>query len=605
MASLNENKLLSKFFGTDPTKKEEMQPSEVLSYSVAGLGQNIICQLVTAFFMLFMTEVAGVKSLWLAWMFLAARLFDAFNDPIMGTIVDRTRSKWGKMRPYLLFSPFPIAVLTVLLFTMVPGWNDVGRFVYSTIIYLLWGIAYTSIDVPYWGLASSMTSDTDKRNTLLTVARLFCTIGSGLISIAIPVFTNTNPDEQMFPITEKALEWIFPVIAIVCVLISIPTFLIGFKNSKERFYEDKEKTSLKENIKLLAKNKPVLLMILMGILGGLRTIYMTTAVYIAKYNFLNQDLASAIFLLVVPGGLAATLLTPILSKKFGKRDILIWSHIIGGVLLVILYFIGLPSNGQSTAAKVAFYIIIIIAGIPSGFSNILTYSMIADSIDYLEDKTGKRAEGICFSMQTLISKIGMALTAFVTLLVLGLAGYDDAKKVVTAADVESWRLNDIEQYNTYLSVIKGNWMSTTLLCGLSMAACAIPLFFYTFTEKRQVEAVSRVLARKKAAGTMNEAEAGEFIEELKLVDKKTQERTYTEVAEILGWENSDAVRAFIAESDKAREEASTADVVYSENVAAEDSGVVENSEVLNESVSQSEETEIIKENEESENKSEE
>ena len=104
MASLNENKLLSKFFGTDPTKKEEMQPSEVLSYSVAGLGQNIICQLVTAFFMLFMTEVAGVKSLWLAWMFLAARLFDAFNDPIMGTIVDRTRSKWGKMRP--LFAVF-------------------------------------------------------------------------------------------------------------------------------------------------------------------------------------------------------------------------------------------------------------------------------------------------------------------------------------------------------------------------------------------------------------------------------------------------------------------------------------------------------------------
>ena len=111
------------------------------------------------------------------------------------------------------------------------------------------------------------------------------------------------------------MEWIFPVIAIVCVLISIPTFLIGFKNSKERFYEDKEKTSLKENIKLLAKNKPVLLMILMGILGGLRTIYMTTAVYIAKYNFLNQDLASAIFLLVVPGGLAATLLTPIFQRN--------------------------------------------------------------------------------------------------------------------------------------------------------------------------------------------------------------------------------------------------------------------------------------------------
>lgn len=555
MASLNENKLLRKFFGTDPTKKEEMQPSEVLSYSVAGLGQNIICQLVTAFFMVYLTDVVGTPAIWLSIMFLAARLFDAFNDPIMGTIVDRTRSKRGKMRPYLLYSPIPIAVLTVLLFTTISNWSPAGKFAYSTIIYLMWGIAYTSIDVPYWGLASSMTSDTDKRNTLLTVARLFCTIGSGLISVAIPIFTNTNPEKQSLPITEKMLTWIFPVIAIVCVLIAIPTFWIGYRNSKERFYEDKEKASLKDNLKLLAKNKPVLLMILVGVLGGLRTIYMTTAVYIAKYNFLNQDLASMIFLLVVPGGLAATLLTPILSKKLGKRDIMIWSHLIGGALLVVLWLIGLPSSGQSTGAKVAFYIIIIIAGIPSGFSNILTYSMIADSIDYLEDKTGKRAEGICFSMQTLISKIGMALTAFVTLLVLGLAGYDNADKVVTQ---ESIGLMTADEFATYNSVIKNNWMATTLLCGLSMAACAIPLFFYTFTEKRQVEAVSRVLARKKAAGTINEAEAGEFITELKLVDKKTQERTYTEVAEILGWENADAVRAFIVESDNTK---ATTDIV--------------------------------------------
>lgn len=587
MASLNENKLLCKFFGTDPKKKEEMQPKEVLSYSVAGLGQNIICQLVTSFFMVYLTEVVGIKALWLSFMFLAARLFDAFNDPIMGTIVDRTRSKLGKMRPYLLYSPIPIAVLSVLLFTSFPNWSMQGKFAYSTIIYLAWGIAYTSVDVPYWGLASSMTSDTGKRNTLLTVARLFCTIGSGLISVAIPIFTDTDPKTQTFKITEGSLRWIYPVIAIVCVVIAVPTFWIGFKNTKERFYEDKDKASLKDNLKLLAKNKPVLLMILVGILGGLRTIYLTTAVYIAKYNFLDLKLASVIFLLVVPGGLIATLLTPLLSKKLGKRDIMIWSHLIGGALLILLYFIGLRSSGQSNASKIAFYIIMIIAGVPSGFSNILTYSMIADSIDYLEDKTGKRAEGICFSMQTLISKIGMALTAFVTLLVLGLSGYDDAKKVVTE---EAIKLMNPDELAIYKSVIKNNWMSTTLLCGISMAACVIPLFFYTFTEKRQVEAVSRVLARKKAAGTMNEAEAGEFVEQLKLVDKKTQERTYTEVAEILGWENSDAVRAFIAEADSAKattdlvEEKPTQDSVDDQETTATDEVAEVKDETLGEEV---------------------
>lgn len=590
MASINENKFLCKMMGTDPAKKEEMQPKEVLSYSVAGLGQNIICQLVTAFFMVYLTDVVGTPALWLSIMFLAARLFDAFNDPIMGTIVDRTRSKLGKMRPYLLYSPIPIAVLTVLLFTMFPNWSDKGKFAYSTIIYLMWGIAYTSVDVPYWGLASSMTSDTDKRNTLLTIARLFCTIGSGLISVAIPIFTNTDSEKQLLPITEEMLKWIYPVIAVVCVLIAIPTFWIGFKNSKERFYEDKEKASLKENLKLLAKNKPVLLMILVGVFGGLRTIYMTTAVYIAKYNFLDQNLASGIFLLVVPGGLAATLLTPILSKKLGKRDIFIWSHIIGGALLVLLYFIGLKSSGQSTGAKVAFYIIIIIAGIPSGFSNILTYSMIADSIDYLEDKTGKRAEGICFSMQTLISKIGMALTAFVTLLVLGLAGYDDANKVVTE---ESIKLMTAEELATYNNVIANNWMATTLLCGLSMAACAIPLFFYTFTEKRQVEAVSRVLARKKAAGTMNEAEAGEFVVQLKLVDPKSQDRTYKEIADILGWESVDSVREFIAEADAIAKENAEKEALWVGD--AQEPKAEENVEAVQEEATVAEETAVEEE----------
>ena len=408
----SESKFLNKMMGTDPTKKDDVQVKEVLSYSVAGLGQNIICQLVTTFFMLYMTDVAGVSALWLAWMFLGARLFDAFNDPVMGSIVEMTRTRQGKMRPYLKYSPFPIAILTVLLFVSFPGIGEVGKFAFGTVVYLLWGIAYTSVDVPYWGLASSMTTDTEKRNTLLTIARLLCTIGSGAVSVFIPVFVgNSTADAQYI---------MYPIIALVCVLIAVPTFWIGYKGTKERFYDPatEGKFTLGKNLKLLGKNKPALLIILVGVLGSLRTIYMTTAVYYAKYNLRNFSLAGIIFLLVVPGGLAATLLTPVLSKRFGKKTIFIWSHIIGGAFLVVLYLIGLPSNGTSMGAQIAFYIIIILAGVPSGFSNIMTYSMIADSIDYLEDKTGERAEAFCFSLQTFISKIGMAMTAFVTLMVL-------------------------------------------------------------------------------------------------------------------------------------------------------------------------------------------
>ncbi len=492
MANFKET--VNKMLGVDPSKPGEMQTKEVISYSIAGFGQNIICQLVTTFFMFYLTQVVVTEDssiMYLAYMFLFARLFDAFNDPIMGTIVDRTKSKYGKMRPYLKYSPIPIAIFTVLLFTSIPGISESGKLAYSTIIYLCWGIAYTSVDVPYWGLASSMTSDTDKRNTMLTVARLFCTIGSGLVSVVIPVITGTFDENT----TRQTMQITYLVIAVVSVLIAVPPFFIGFKNTKERFYDDEaNKTSLGHNVKLLFKNFPILLMIAIGVVGSLRTIYMTTALYYAQVNLGNTALASIMFLLVVPGGLAATLLTPFLSKKFGKRNVFLVSHLIGGVLLVVLYFIGLPSDGTSLASQIAFYIIIILAGIPSGFSNIMTYSMIGDSIDYLEDKTGERAEGICFSMQTFISKIGMALTAFVTLLVLGASGY---AVVASGASIVDDAGNVIPEIANTLATVKKNiWMVTTLACGLSMAACAIPLFFYNFTEKKQADAVARVAARK-------------------------------------------------------------------------------------------------------------
>ena len=536
---------LNKTLGTDPTKKDDVQSKEVLAYSVAGLGQNIICQLVTTFFMLYMTDVAGVSATWLAWMFLAARLFDALNDPVMGSIVEMTRTRQGKMRPYLKYSPIPIAILTVLLFVNLPV-GETGKFAFGTVIYLLWGIAYTSVDVPYWGLASSMTSDTEKRNTILTVARLFCTIGSGAVSVFIPIIIGDKT-----PIATQRI--LYPIVALVCVLIAVPTFWVGYKGTKERFYdaETDGKFTLIKNLKLLGKNKPALLIILVGVLGSLRTIYMTTAVYYAKYNLQNFDLAGVIFLLVVPGGLAATLLTPVLSKRFGKKTIFIWSHIIGGALLVLLYIIGLPT-GTSKAAQIAFYIIIIIAGVPSGFSNIMTYSMIADSIDYLEDKTGERAEAFCFSLQTFISKIGMAMTAFVTLMVLGKYGYD-------ASFAEPGAIDDLLGNPEFQSVLEGNWMATTLLCGVSMLACAVPLFFYTFTEKKQKEAVARVLARKIVAGDPNPTVYHEFVETVAVIDPVKREEALIQVAQIFGLSTVEELMVKVEElknvSDAALEEA--------------------------------------------------
>lgn len=483
--------LWHKLLQTDPEKKDEMQPKEVMSYSIAGLGQNLICQLVTSFFLFFLTDAVGLNPIWLAIMFLCARLFDAFNDPIMGSIVDYTRSKYGKMRPYLLYMPIPICILTVLLFVSFTGASEAASFAYATVVYVLWGICYTTVDVPYWGLASSMTSDTNKRNTMLTIARLFCTIGGGIVTVLIPIFQDIVKNNAT---TQAELSHgyriLFLVVAIVVAVIAAPTFFLGFKNTKERFYEDNGKRSnLAHNVKLLFKNKPILLLVATGVLGCLRLIYMTSALYYAKYNLGNEAIFSVLTILVVPGGLIATVTTPWLSKKLGKRNLFILSHLIGGIAMTGLYFVGLNSAGTSTASVVLFYIVLVLMGLPSGYSNILQYSMIADTIDYLEWKTGERAEGICFAMQTLISKIGMAFVAFVVLLVLGIEGYAEADKLTGAN-----------------APLDGIWMMTTLLSGVSTIACTIPLFFYDFTEKKQAECVAEIAERKAAAAQAETAE---------------------------------------------------------------------------------------------------
>lgn len=512
--------IVYKLTGTSSTS--DLTPKEVLSYSFAGFGQNLICAYITSFLIVFLTDGVKIDPMKLAYLFLFARLFDAFNDPIMGTIVDKTKSRWGKLRPYLLFSPIPIGILTILCFVKFPGLVENGSFAYISVMYILWGIAYTTLDVPYWGLSSALTSDTEKRNVLLTVARLLSTLGGGLVQVLIPVFQDvskrkaeifamqgqsaqtimnfkqyvTNPEAyyslmhtstgEELPILKaysqelsRRLPVLFMVCAIVLVVLAIPSFWVGFKYTKERFNDNVENKKLKDNLGLLFKNKPLLLIVLSGILGAGRLIFTASGFYYAKYTLQSPALFSLITMMIVPGGLIASVLTPILSKKFGKKNLFIYSHIIGAAFLFLAYFVGIPSAGKSGAAIGLGALALIVAGIPMGFTNILSYAMISDTVEYLEWKTGKRAEGICFAMQTFISKVGMAVTAFVSLIVI-------SKKY-------GYVPNQIQQPQNILNLI---WAGSVLIPAISTLLCVIPLFFYKLTEDKQKEMVKEIQERK-------------------------------------------------------------------------------------------------------------
>ena len=528
------NNFLHKLFGTTPGVG--VQPKEALAYSVAGFGQNFICTIIGSYITVFMTDallfgadgvmVGGVSgAVAVAILMLGARVFDAFNDPIMGSVVDKTRTKWGKCRPYLKWMAIPIGIMTILCFLPVFSAENIYNGTQTTIafttigaIYVLWSVAYTIADVPYWGLSTCLTNNTETRGQILTVARMFCTVGAGIVTVFLPMITGELTKQFKYADTaedlaliaaDKAeaianmvanqgitadaaartflgtvkvgmetanaetLKWTYFVAAVVLVVAAIPMFFYGFKNTQERFTSDEEAPSFGHNLKLLFKNKELLLIVLSGVLGGARMVYSYTGgLYFAKYVLQNEGLYGIITLLVVPGGLVASILVPWMSKKFTKKWSYIAVHLFGGIVMLIMYFVGYDAPWKMIICAIG----LVLLGIPQGVNNIITYAMIGDTVDYLEWKTGERGEGICFAMQTLINKIGMAVGAFIGVMSMAIAGINA-------------RTYEVENPDALWTVL--------IISGVvSMFACAVPMFFYTITEKRQREMVAEIAARK-------------------------------------------------------------------------------------------------------------
>ena len=498
MAKLNDMKILHKIFGTTPGDGN-LQPKEAIAYSIAGFGQNFICTIIGSYLTVFMTDallfgsadvmVGGVSgAMAVAFLMLGTRIYDACNDPIMGSIVDRTRTKGGKCRPYLKWMPIPIAVMTILCFCPFLEPKATSTFAIISVVYVIWSMVYTVVDVPYWGLSTCMTNNTTIRGNVLTVARLLSTLGAGIVTVGVPIITSAVTNKykgadgavlpQFIVANANTLKWTYFICALVFTAIAIPMFYYGFRNTKERFTSTENPPSLGHNLKLLFKNRELLLVVLSGILGGARMVYTYTGgLYFAKYVLKEEGLYSLITLLVVPGGAVASILVPWMTKKFTKKWAYIGVHVLGAVVMFAMYFIGYDANWKLVVCAIG----LVLLGIPQGVNNIVTYAMIGDTVEYLEWKTGERAEGICFAMQTFINKIGMAVGAFI-----GVFSYSWAGINPTAAD------------GVYITA-QGEqtlWNLLVLSGALSMVGTIIPMLFYRLTEKRQRELVKEIEERK-------------------------------------------------------------------------------------------------------------
>ncbi len=442
-------------------QQKYLKTSETLSFACAGFGRSMIYTLMSTFLLIFYTDAAKLDPVHAGTVILAARIFDAANDPIMGIIVDKTKSKFGKLRPYLLFSPPLILIATAALF-YVPNCGYGGRLAYATVSYLMWGICFTIQDVPFWGMSAVVSPLESERTKFISTARIFCTVGGILPTVLVPVLRSGMGNTKGF----------FTSGLIFAVLGSCLS-LLAFFGTKERVEQPKEKVTAGEIVSAFVRNKPLLLLILASVLGSTMLMAQTSGSYIATYlikdsGAVPKDIVqTAMTVAIGVGMLAAMLLMPVLRKHFSLKAIYIGSAVFGAAVHGILYLVGYGN----------FYLLLallVVIGLPLGIFNVITYAMVADSVDYLEFKTGRRSEGVCFASQTFISKLTAGISTYITGFVLKYVGFVQP-------------VNDVPVLDQPEKVFNGMFVMITIIPMIGLALAAVPMIFNDYTGKKKKE----------------------------------------------------------------------------------------------------------------------
>ncbi|SNR51324.1 glycoside/pentoside/hexuronide:cation symporter, GPH family [Lutibacter agarilyticus] len=391
---------------------EKINFKEKVGYGFGDFASSMFWKLFSMFLMIYYTDVVEISPASVGTMFLLTRLWDGLNDPIMGIVSDRTKTSMGKFRPYLLWVAIPFGLIGVLTFST-PDLGPSGKLIYAYVTYTLMMMVYTAINVPYSSLMGVMTSDTKERTSLASFRFIGAYSGGIFMTATVPYlldfFRNSgNDDAQSYQYT----------VAIYAVLAAF-FFIITYKWTKERVKPLTEKSSIKKDIKDLAKNGQWFIMLGAGIavliFNSLRD---GSIMYYFKYFVHDQvlpvfgevkwdKLAGAYMTVWLVTNLLGVLLAKPLSAKYGKKNTFIGAMVLASIFSFVFYWV----NPNDIAVIFGLNIII---GVTAGIVLPLIWSMYADIADYSEWKTGRRATGLVFSSSSMSQKMGWTLGGAIT-----------------------------------------------------------------------------------------------------------------------------------------------------------------------------------------------
>ena len=418
----------------DITKKKYMNFKEIAAYSLGLFGFQAIVGLLNSYQAEFDGSILGANVSVVAILILVAKIVSAVADPVVGNLVDRSKSKHGKFKSMILYSIAPLLIFTAVVFVKVP-FEGFGLYAWIFITYLIWSIAMTMGDVPSQGIASVLTPNPTERTNVVSISNTFKQVGFSACVVIVPIVCLIIPNgSQVFgfdkevgdtPMIASEYFWVAVLTAVLgCVLFALIPML-----NKERVTTDSaEKTTARDMLNALKNNKPFMLVIISYFLGFGRQKAMGIQVQAATVILGSQNLVAVLGIVTAVGSMISMALCPLLIKKLNERNAYILLSVYGFAASIFSFIVGhfWFSNPKNIVLTVLFYASLFLIGLQFGAVTLMPMIMTADTVDYYEYETGKRMEGACYSILTLTIKVCLALGTAVGLIFVQMSGYYDS-----------------------------------------------------------------------------------------------------------------------------------------------------------------------------------
>lgn len=394
-------------------KKKGLKTREKVFYGVGDMGNNIAYGAVGFYFVFFLTDVAGMSPAWAGYIFMISRMWNAVCDLFMGVMSDRTKTKFGRRRPFLLFGAIPLGIGFALLWT-VPFEGNMQKLIYYTLIGILFNTLYSLVSIPYNALLPEMSKDSDERTSISGFKMAFSFIGSLLSAMGVTLIV-----DMIYP-GKQSYQESFPVMGIILGAVLAVCILLAFVGTKERVLpdENEKQTRIIKSLKELSKLKEFWMVLGVFIFNMVAfDVIMAMYIYYMKYVLLISDDLSSVFMAVpLVAAVAATPLWVSLSNKLGKEKTYVISSLYFIVPLLICIFI--PAGNLVVTA-----VITVLIGIGISASQVLVFSILPDVTEVDEAKNGVRREGVIYGATMLLYKLGSAIIVAVVTASLGWIGY--------------------------------------------------------------------------------------------------------------------------------------------------------------------------------------